>query len=89
MLKDVNYCVWSTVTEHLLRERKLWGHITGIDFPPPLPRAVTLAITAVGAAAGVDLVGAAPAVTQEVANKEFRRCEDYAAAVAKANSVSC
>ena len=73
--------------EQALRERKLWGHITGTAVPPPLPRPVSMAIAAVAAAAGVDPVEAAPAVTPEMSNIEFRRCEDFAAAMVKANSV--
>ena len=85
--RDGNYRVWSTVMEQALRERKLWGHITGTAVPPPLPRPVSMAIAAVAAAAGVDPVEAAPAVTPEMSNKEFHCCEDFVAAMAKANSV--
>ena len=69
ILKEGNFRWWSTVIEPMLKEKKVWGHVLGIE-PVPGPILVlaagatpaVLAVPAIIAAMGVAAVPAVPAV---------------------------
>ena len=85
MLTETNYRVWSTMTEQMLKEKKLWGHITRTArFPAPV-RALRAAVIGVPAAAGSDEVIGIPAVTRAMVDLDIKTNEDFDAAAARAN----
>ena len=89
ILREGNYCVWSTVLEQTLREKKLWNHVMGTSVPPPAPRIRAPGIVAVAidpiwmiaAMAGV------AEITQEQVDSDEKKLEDYEASIAQENSV--
>lgn len=64
ILKESTYCVWSTVVEQVLREKKLWGHVMGTAVTPTTARVVAPAMPAVAATPRVDPVVGVAEVTQ-------------------------
>ena len=87
ILTESNYRVWSMMTKQMLREKKLWGHITRTAiFPAPI-RVMTAAVIAVPAAPGSDAVAGVPAITQAMVEHDIKVNEDYDASAARANTV--
>ena len=75
------------MTEQMLREKKLWGHITRTAiFPAPI-RVMTAAVIAVPAAPGSDAVAGVPAITRAMVEHDIKVNEDYDASAARANTV--
>ena len=68
ILREGNYCVWSTVLEQTLREKKLWHHVMGTFVPPPAPRVRALGMAAV--AVDPILMIAAMAVMAKITQKQ-------------------
>ena len=89
ILREGNYRVWSTVLEQTLTEKKLWHHVMGTSVPLPTPRVRALGIATV--AADPILMIAAMAgvakITQEQVDVDDKKLGDYAASIARANSV--
>ena len=89
VLREGNYRVWSTVLEQTLRENKLWHHVMSTSVPPLAPRVRAPRIAAV-AAHPILMIAAMAGVakiTQEQVDADEKKLEDYAASIAKANSV--
>lgn len=88
ILKEGNYRVWSTMTEQILREEKLWNHVVGIAIHPPPPRVVSPAVAAVAAVpSGAVAVAAVGEVTQEMVDADIKKEEGFESAMARANMV--
>ena len=89
ILREGNYRVWPTILEQTLREKKLWNHVMGTSVPPLTPRVRAPGIAAVGADPILMIAAMAGKVkiTQEEVDADDRKLEDYAASIARANSV--
>ena len=87
MLTETNYRVWAAMTEKLLREKKLWGHVTRTANLPAPVRTVTPAVTGAPAAPGRDAVTGAPAITRIMVENDIKANEDFDAAAARASYV--
>lgn len=73
------------VVEQVLLEKKLWGHVMGIAIPPPMARVVALAVVVVGVAPGINVVAGCAEITQQVAEQDLKKIEDFDAGDARAN----
>ena len=87
VLTEENYRVWSNVTEQLLRQNRIWGHVTRTAIHPEPARSVTAAVIAVPAVPGSDAVAGVPAITRAMVDHDLKLIDDYEAAAAKANSI--
>ena len=87
MLTETNYRVWSTMTEQMLKEKKLWAHITRTARLPAPVRVLRAAIIGAPAEAGSDEVIGIPAVTKAMVDLDIKMHEDFDAAAARANYV--
>ena len=85
MLTETNYRVWSTMTQQMLKEKKLWGHIIRTVLPPPPARVETAAVSGSPARAGSNAVATIPAITRAMVDHDVKAKEDFDAACARAN----
>lgn len=87
MLTETNYRVWSTMTEQMLKEKRLWDHITRTAIFPAPVRALRAVVIGAPAEPGSDEVIGIPAVTRAMVDLDTKMNEDYDAATARANYV--
>jgi len=87
ILKENNYRVWSAVGKSQLQYLKLWKHIDGTAVRPPPPRVPFRGRSAVPASPGVDARAGSDAVTEEMAEADLKKVEDYDASIARADYV--
>ena len=70
VLTEENHRVWLNVIEQLLRQNRIWGHVTRTAIHPEPAKSVTAAVIAVAAVPGSDAVAGVPAITRAMVDHE-------------------